>query len=102
MNVSGLVSELLKRWFLVGIVTVIVLAKLQPLIGVERGIRITIELFICACMTDSFATGPLHPEYTVRYIAVSVIFFNSGLSLKTEVSVWVKVITFTCYPVSRS
>ncbi len=38
-------------------------------------------------MTDSFATGPLHPEYTVKYIAVSVIFFNSGLSLKTEVSV---------------
>ena len=37
MNVSGLVSELLKRWFLVGIVTVIVLAKLQPLIGVARG-----------------------------------------------------------------
>ena len=32
----------------------------------------------------SFA-GPLRPEYTVKYIAVSLIFFNSGLSLKTEV-----------------
>ena len=32
----------------------------------------------------SFA-GPLGPEYTVKYIAVSLIFFNSGLSLKTEV-----------------
>ena len=52
-------------------------------------------------MTDSFATGPLHPEYTVKYIAVSVIFFNSGLSLKTEVSVWVKVITFTCTPLQE-
>lgn len=29
--------------------------------------------------------GYLHPEYTVKYIAVSLIFFNSGLSLKTEV-----------------
>jgi len=24
------------------------------------------------------------PEVTVKYIAVSIIFFNSGLSLKTE------------------
>ena len=32
------------------------------------------------------ATGPLHPEITVKYVAVSVIFLNSGLSLKTEVS----------------
>ena len=29
--------------------------------------------------------GPLRPEITVKYIAVSTIFFNSGLSLKTEV-----------------
>uniref|UniRef100_A0A3Q3CLB3 Solute carrier family 10 member 7 n=1 Tax=Haplochromis burtoni TaxID=8153 RepID=A0A3Q3CLB3_HAPBU len=28
--------------------------------------------------------GPLKPEVTVAYIAVSLIFFNSGLSLKTE------------------
>lgn len=31
------------------------------------------------------AAGPLKPEITVKYIAVSTIFFNSGLSLKTEV-----------------
>ncbi|XP_064404202.1 sodium/bile acid cotransporter 7-B-like isoform X3 [Halichondria panicea] len=64
MNVSGFLSEVLKRWFILGIVTAIVLAKLHPLIGVKG--------------------GPLHPEYTVKYFAVSVIFFNSGLSLKTE------------------
>ncbi|XP_042567608.1 sodium/bile acid cotransporter 7-like isoform X2 [Cyprinus carpio] len=27
---------------------------------------------------------PLRPEITITYVAVSVIFFNSGLSLKTE------------------
>ena len=31
------------------------------------------------------SSGPLRPEVTVKYIAVSTIFFNSGLSLKTEV-----------------
>lgn len=30
-------------------------------------------------------TGPLKPEVTIAYVAVSLIFFNSGLSLKTEV-----------------
>nr|XP_057924536.1 sodium/bile acid cotransporter 7 isoform X2 [Doryrhamphus excisus] len=29
-------------------------------------------------------TGPLRPEITISYVAVSLIFFNSGLSLKTE------------------
>lgn len=29
-------------------------------------------------------SGPLRPEITITYVAVSVIFFNSGLSLKTE------------------
>lgn len=29
--------------------------------------------------------GPLKPEITIAYVAVSLIFFNSGLSLKTEV-----------------
>lgn len=29
--------------------------------------------------------GPLKPEISITYIAVSAIFFNSGLSLKTEV-----------------
>lgn len=47
-----------------GIVLVIVSAKLQPSLGVKG--------------------GPLKPEVTVAYVAVSVIFFNSGLSLKTE------------------
>ncbi|TKS93248.1 Sodium/bile acid cotransporter 7 [Collichthys lucidus] len=28
--------------------------------------------------------GPLKPEVTIAYVAVSLIFFNSGLSLKTE------------------
>ena len=31
--------------------------------------------------------GPLKPEITVKIVAVSAIFFNSGLSLKTEVCV---------------
>ncbi|XP_061565787.1 sodium/bile acid cotransporter 7 isoform X1 [Cololabis saira] len=60
----GLLARLRKEWFIIGIVLVILSAKLQPNIGV-RG-------------------GPLKPEITVAYVAVSLIFFNSGLSLKTE------------------
>ena len=53
-----------KNWFLLGIVLAITLAKLHPPLGVKGGI--------------------LKPEITVKYLAVSFIFFNSGLSLKTE------------------
>ncbi|XP_069098721.1 sodium/bile acid cotransporter 7 isoform X4 [Pleurodeles waltl] len=62
----GLLERARKEWFILGIVLVIGAAKLQPAIG-EKG-------------------GPLMPEITITYIAVSAIFFNSGLSLKTEVS----------------
>lgn len=37
------------------------------------------DVFVC------FHSGPLKPEVTIAYVAVSLIFFNSGLSLKTEV-----------------
>ncbi|XP_008322624.1 sodium/bile acid cotransporter 7 isoform X2 [Cynoglossus semilaevis] len=60
----GLLVRLRKEWFIIGIVLVILSAKLQPDVGVKG--------------------GPLKPEVTVSYIAVSLIFFNSGLSLKTE------------------
>ncbi|XP_055975024.1 sodium/bile acid cotransporter 7 isoform X2 [Sorex fumeus] len=53
-----------KEWFMVGIVLAIAGAKLEPAVGVTG--------------------GPLKPEITVSYIAVATIFFNSGLSLKTE------------------
>lgn len=49
---------------MVGIVVAIGAAKLEPSVGVNG--------------------GPLKPEITVSYIAVATIFFNSGLSLKTE------------------
>uniref|UniRef100_A0A669BN27 Sodium/bile acid cotransporter n=1 Tax=Oreochromis niloticus TaxID=8128 RepID=A0A669BN27_ORENI len=60
----GLLARIRKEWFIIGIVLVILSAKLQPSIGVKG--------------------GPLKPEVTIAYIAVSLIFFNSGLSLKTE------------------
>uniref|UniRef100_A0A3B4XM40 Sodium/bile acid cotransporter n=1 Tax=Seriola lalandi dorsalis TaxID=1841481 RepID=A0A3B4XM40_SERLL len=60
----GLLARIRKEWFIIGIVLVILSAKLQPSVGV-RG-------------------GPLKPEITIAYVAVSLIFFNSGLSLKTE------------------
>ncbi|CAN9509354.1 unnamed protein product [Ophioblennius macclurei] len=60
----GVVARLRKEWFIIGIVLVILSARLQPGVGV-RG-------------------GPLKPEVTVSYLAVALIFFNSGLSLKTE------------------
>ena len=53
-----------KNWFMIGIGLVIFLAKLAPWIG-KKG-------------------GPLFPEITVKYFAVSIIFFNGGVSLRTE------------------
>ncbi|KAK6172988.1 hypothetical protein SNE40_016531 [Patella caerulea] len=55
---------LIKNWFLIGIVVVILLAKIGPGVGSKGGM--------------------LYPEITVKYLAVSIIFFNSGISLKTE------------------
>lgn len=60
----GLLAVIRKEWFILGIVLVILAAKAQPSLGV-RG-------------------GPLRPEVSVAYVAVSLIFFNSGLSLRTE------------------
>ncbi|XP_036407767.1 sodium/bile acid cotransporter 7 [Megalops cyprinoides] len=60
----ALFDRIRKEWFIIGIVLVITFAKLEPSVGVKG--------------------GPLKPEVTITYIAVSVIFFNSGLSLKTE------------------
>ncbi|XP_051821798.1 sodium/bile acid cotransporter 7 isoform X6 [Antechinus flavipes] len=60
----GLKERLSKEWFMFCILLVIVLAKMDPSVGAKG--------------------GPLKPETTITYIAVSTIFFNSGLSLKTE------------------
>ncbi|KAM9263657.1 sodium/bile acid cotransporter 7 isoform 2-T2 [Cariama cristata] len=60
----GLLERLRKEWFILGIVLVIAVARLEPTVGVKG--------------------GPLKPEITITYIAVSAIFFNSGLSLRTE------------------
>ncbi|XP_029806758.1 sodium/bile acid cotransporter 7 [Suricata suricatta] len=59
-----LLERMRKEWFMIGIVLAIAGAKLEPSVGVNG--------------------GPLKPEITVSYIAVATIFFNSGLSLKTE------------------
>ena len=59
-----MLAKLQKNWFLIGIVVVICLAKFAPFIGAKGGV--------------------LKPEITVKYVAVSAIFFNSGLSLKSE------------------
>lgn len=61
---NWIAQTLIKNWFLCGIVLVILLAWADPEIGIKG--------------------GPLHPEITIKYFAVSFIFFNSGLSLKTE------------------
>ncbi|XP_071609817.1 sodium/bile acid cotransporter 7 isoform X8 [Heliangelus exortis] len=62
----GPLERLRKDWFIFGIVLVIAVARLEPAVGVKG--------------------GPLKPEITITYIAVSAIFFNSGLSLKTELA----------------
>ncbi|KAM9836445.1 sodium/bile acid cotransporter 7 isoform 2-T2 [Aulostomus maculatus] len=60
----GLLATVRREWFIIGIVLVILSAKVEPRFGVKA--------------------GPLKPEVSVAYVAVSLIFFNSGLSLKTE------------------
>lgn len=60
----GFLTLIKTHWFLFGIVFVIVFAHLWPNIGVAGGV--------------------LYPEYTVKYGAVSFIFFTSGLGLRTE------------------
>ncbi|XP_075262062.1 sodium/bile acid cotransporter 7-like [Convolutriloba macropyga] len=64
MMLINLQDRLKKNWFLVSIVVVILLARYEPWIGAKD--------------------GPLMPEITVKYLAVFIIFFNSGLSIKTE------------------
>lgn len=53
-----------KNWLLVGIIVCIILSLLNPHFGAKN--------------------GPLKPELTVKYGAVSLIFFISGLSLKSD------------------
>ncbi|XP_071846608.1 sodium/bile acid cotransporter 7-like [Apostichopus japonicus] len=60
----GFLDKLKDNWFLLGIFVVITAANLIPSIGAKG--------------------GPLVPEITIKYLAVAFIFFNSGLSLKTE------------------
>ncbi|XP_060586373.1 sodium/bile acid cotransporter 7-like isoform X2 [Ruditapes philippinarum] len=84
-----MLSVLKKNWFLIGIIVVISLAKFAPEIGSKGGV--------------------LMPEITVKYIAVFIIFFNSGISLKSEdlgrallqvkVHVFIQGFTFILFPV---
>ncbi|XP_069129855.1 sodium/bile acid cotransporter 7-B-like [Argopecten irradians] len=60
----AVLNILRSNWFIIGIILVILFAKFDPGIGSKGGI--------------------LKPEITVKYFAVFIIFFNSGLSLKTE------------------
>lgn len=55
---------IMKNWFLIGLFCAIMFAHIEPRIGKKGGI--------------------LMPEITIKYFAVSLIFLNSGLSLKTE------------------
>ncbi|XP_060084300.1 sodium/bile acid cotransporter 7-B-like [Ylistrum balloti] len=84
----ALLSILRSNWFIIGIVLVIISAKFDPDIGSKGGI--------------------LKPEITVKYVAVFIIFFNSGLSLKTEeftkaifqvkIHVFIQGFTFIIFP----
>lgn len=42
------------------------------------------QLFVLPSINIRFVLGPLKPEYTVKYGAVSVIFLLSGFTLNTE------------------
>ena len=87
-----LLDKIKKNWFMIGIVVFIFLAKIAPWIGMKG--------------------GPLHPEFTIKYIAVGIIFFNSGLSLKSEdlkaalfhyrLHLFIQTFTFVFFPLSIS
>ncbi|PSN34907.1 Sodium/bile acid cotransporter 7-B [Blattella germanica] len=64
MKKSKLLGLWKKHWFLVGIMGTILLAEIFPQMGAKE--------------------GPLIPEITVKYGAVSLIFLISGLSIKLE------------------
>ncbi|KNE67399.1 hypothetical protein AMAG_11865 [Allomyces macrogynus ATCC 38327] len=64
---AAVLAALWKNWFLVGVVVVIVLAYLFPQVGKSHGY--------------------IRSEYTVKYGAVMIIFFISGLGLKSQVLV---------------
>ncbi|EDQ92068.1 uncharacterized protein MONBRDRAFT_14393 [Monosiga brevicollis MX1] len=59
-----MLAFLQQHWFLIGLVAVIFLAHAVPWLGATG--------------------GPLMPEYSIKYGAVFMIFFNSGLTLRTE------------------
>ncbi|XP_002168639.1 sodium/bile acid cotransporter 7 [Hydra vulgaris] len=63
-KIKMLLRSVLKNWFLIGIVVFIFVAHQMPWIGVNN--------------------GPLYPQFTIKYLAVIVIFFNSGLSLRPD------------------
>lgn len=83
-----MIEKIKKNWFMIGLVGVILLSKIAPWIGKKGGI--------------------LYPEITVKYIAVSIIFFNGGVSLRTEdlkaalfnvkVHVFIQCFTFCIIP----
>ncbi|XP_052277241.1 sodium/bile acid cotransporter 7-like isoform X2 [Dreissena polymorpha] len=88
MQLSKMLSTIKKNWFLFGIIIVIFFAKIAPKIGAKGGILV--------------------PEVTVKYLAVAIIFFNSGVSLKSEdlgkalfqvrVHIFVQFFTFLLFP----
>lgn len=59
-----MLDHLKKHWFIAGVVMAIALAAAYPPMG-KKG-------------------GPLAPEVTVKYLVVSLIFFNSGISLRAS------------------
>jgi sodium/bile acid cotransporter 7 len=66
-HVRDLARALLKHWFLVGTACSIVAAQVYPWLGSDA--------------------GPLKPQVTVKYGAVVLIFFVSGVTMKTETMV---------------
>ncbi|KAI6657457.1 Sodium/bile acid cotransporter 7 isoform X1 [Oopsacas minuta] len=62
--ITQIQSFLSKHWFFIGVIQVILLAYIYPTLGVSG--------------------SPLHPEISVKIVGVSLIFLNSGLSIKTR------------------
>ncbi|XP_073988883.1 sodium/bile acid cotransporter 7-like [Rhodnius prolixus] len=84
------INELIKRnWFLCGVLLCILFAEMYPSLGATGGV--------------------LQPEWSVKYGAVGVIFFISGLSLRLDdisaaarsykLHLFIQLFTFLCIPI---
>lgn len=102
-------EQIRKHWFLIGILVTIVLSSIHPDFGTKDGKVVNLIQTYTFNVKIIYVLGPLNPEFTVKYVAVTLIFLISGLSLKTDsllytlkqyrLHLFVQIYTFILIPV---